>query len=426
MPMFITFVVIGSLAILLVLSRALLALFGPTPQYRTDGFAPGDLGSLDYVVFLGAICDAPINQHTTVTVLRNGDEIYSAELAAIHAAQHGVNLESYEFIAGEVTKRFVEAMTERARAGVQVQVVVDAMGSFGTHDSYFANLRDAGGRVEWYHPLRWYSWPKANNRTHRKLLVVDGKIAFCGGADWADEWLIAKKNKPAWRDTMFRIEGDAVAALQAVFAENWLETDGSVLTGEKQFPPPELNGDATALVVNSTPHSGQTRARILFQTLLESAHRTIDVTTPYFLPDKAVRRAMIRAAQQRGVRVRVLTAGRRIDHAFVRHLSHSMQGSLLKNGIEIHEYEPSMIHAKIMTIDGIWSVIGSTNFDHRSFGLNDEVNVAVRDEKLAARLLQDFENDLEHSGRFTYETWRKRSATAKALDFLIGTFEREE
>ena len=424
--MLIAFIVIGSLAILLLLARVVLALFGPALPYRTEGFEAGDLASDDYVRFLGAISNAPINRNTEISVLKNGEEIYSAELAAIHSAQHSVNLESYEFIEGEVTRRFVDAMAERARAGVAVKVVIDAMGSAGTRDKYFKELRAAGARVAWYHPVRWRSWPKINNRTHRKLLVVDGKTGFCGGADWADEWLKAKKNVPAWRDTMFRVEGDAVAALQAIFAENWLESSGNILTGAEQFPRLEPQGDATALVVNSTPHSGQTRARILFQILLESAHQTIDITTPYFLPDKAARRAMIQAVQKRGVRVRVLTAGQRIDHPMVRHLSHSMEGSLLKNGVEIHDYEASMIHAKILLVDHMWSVVGSTNFDHRSFGLNDEVNIAALDAKLAARLLQDFESDLEQSKQLTYEHWKKRSVVSQVVDSLIGLLEREE
>jgi cardiolipin synthase len=198
------------------------------------------------------------------------------------------------------------------------------------------------------------------------------------------------------------------------------------LTGAHQFPALTPQGDATALVVNSTPHSGQTRARILFQILLTSAHQTIDITTPYFLPDKAARRAMIRAVRDRGVRVRVLTAGRRIDHPYVRHLSNSMEGSLLKNGVEIYEYEASMIHTKVMLVDRMWSVVGSTNFDHRSFGLNDEVNIAALDVQLAARLLQDFESDLEQSKRLTYEDWQKRSVITRVLDSLIGLLEQEE
>ena len=179
-------------------------------------------------------------------------------------------------------------------------------------------------------------------------------------------------------------------------------------------------------MVNSTPHSGQTRARILFQILLASAHQTIDITTPYFLPDKAARRAMIRAVRDRGVRVRVLTAGKRIDHAYVRHLSYSMEGPLLKNGVEIYEYEASMIHTKVMLVDRIWSVVGSTNFDHRSFGLNDEVNIAALDVQLAARLLQDFESDMAQSKRLTYEDWQKRSVVTRVLDSLIGLLEQEE
>ena len=424
--LFVAFVVVGSLAILLLVALVLLALFGPALPYRTEGFESGDLASDNFVQFLGAISNAPINRSTEISVLKNGEEIYSAELAAIHSAQYSVNLESYEFIKGEVTRRFVEAMAARARAGVQVKVVIDAMGSFGTHDSYFQELRSAGARVVWYHPVRWHSWPQINNRTHRKLLIVDGKTGFCGGADWADEWLTATQDIPAWRDTMFRVEGDAVAALQAVFAENWLESSGNILTGPDQFPPPAPKGGATALVVNSTPHSGQTRARILFQILLESAHQTIDITTPYFLPDKAARRAMIRAVRERGVRVRALSAGRRIDHPLVRHLSHSIEGSLLKNGVEIYDYEASMIHAKIMLVDRIWSVVGSTNFDHRSFGLNDEVNIAALDATLAARLLQDFEIDLEQSKRLSYEHWQKRSVITRAADSLIGLLEREE
>jgi cardiolipin synthase len=268
--------------------------------------------------------------------------------------------------------------------------------------------------VKWYHPLRWNTWPNVNNRTHRKLLIIDGKIGFCGGADWGDEWLKPVKGRPAWRDTMFRVEGSAVASLQSIFAENWLESSGHILTGEDQFPALAPKGDATALVINSTPHTGQTRSRILLQILLDSAQQTIDITTPYFLPDKAARRAMIRAVKERGVRVRVVTAGKRIDHPFVRHLSHSLEGALLKNGVEIYDYEPSMLHAKIMVVDGVWSVVGSTNFDHRSFGLNDEVNIALRDVNLAARLLQDFEGDLDRSDRRTYEKWNTRGYSIAA------------
>ncbi len=424
--LFVAFVVFGSLAILLILARVLLALFGPVLPYRTEKFEPGDLAAFDYVQFLGAISNAAVRPNTGFLVLKNGEEIYSAELAAIRSAQSSIDLESYEFLEGEVTRRFVEAMAERARAGVKVKLLIDAVGSFSTRDSYFRELTAAGGRVEWYHPLRWSTWPELNNRTHRKLLIVDGRTGFCGGADWADEWLKARKGAPAWRDTMFRVEGSAVADLQAIFAQNWLESSGTILTREYRFDDSGKAGNATALVVDSTPHKGQTRARILFQLLLDSAHESIDITTPYFLPDKAARRAMIRAARERGVRVRVLAAGSRIDHPFVRRLSHGIEGPLLKNGVEIYDYEASMIHAKIMVIDRRWSVVGSTNFDHRSFGLNDEVNVAALDEELADRLLLDFEVDLKQSTRLTYEQWKKRMLMARFAAFFVGVFEQEE
>jgi cardiolipin synthase len=423
--MFIAFVVIASLALVLLLWRLLLALFKQGLPYRTDGFKPGDLASDDYLQFLAAISNAPTRPHTKIVVLKNGDEIYSTELAAIDSAEFSINLESYEFLEGSVTRRFLEAMAARARAGVKVKLVIDAVGSFGTHDDYFQDLRSAGGRVVWYHPIHWNSWPNINNRTHRKLLIVDGKVGFCGGVDWADEWLIAKNGAPAWRDTMFRVEGKAVADLQAIFAENWLQSCGDILTGADQFPPLGANGDAIALVVNSTPHAGQARARILFQVLLDSAHQSIDITTPYFLPDPAASRAMV-GAVQRGVRVRVIAAGRRIDHPFVRHLSHALEGPLLKSGVEIYDYEAAMIHAKIMTIDGLWSVVGSTNFDHRSFGLNDEVNIAALNADLAARLSQDFVADLRHSKRLSYQHWLERPITTRFLDFFIGLLQREE
>jgi len=424
--LFLAFVAIGSFSILLVLARVLLALFGPALPYRTHSFEPGDLSSDHYARFLGAIANADVRPNTEFLVLKDGEEIYSEELAAIHSAQSSIHLESYEFLEGDVTRRFLAAMIERARAGVQVRLLVDTLGSFSTHDRYFRDLRAAGGHMLWYHPLRWDTWPKMNNRTHRKMLLVDGKIGFVGGADWADEWVTPTKKSPPWRDTMFRVEGDAVADLQAVFAENWLESSGTILTQEYCFSGSRQPGGATALVVDSTPHKGQTRARILFQLLLDSARESIDITTPYFLPDKAARRAMIRAVRRRGVRVRVLAAGQRIDHPFVRRLSHALEGSLLKNGVEIYDFDAAMIHAKIMVIDRRWSAIGSTNFDHRSFGLNDEVNIAALDETLARRLLQDFEADLQHSRRLSYEHWKKRELASRIRAWFLGLFEREE
>jgi cardiolipin synthase A/B len=253
----------------------------------------------------------------------------------------------------------------------------------------------------WYHPLfRWNTWPKANNRTHRKLLIIDGETGFIGGAGIADQWLY-ETEVPVWRDTVFCVEGEAVAGLISAFCENWLESSGEILSSSKQFGFRSLPEGVESFVVSSTPHGGGTQARILFQALINSARHTIRITTPYFLPDRSARQALIAAIQERGVEIQILTAGARIDHPLIRRLSHRSVRRLLEAGAEIYEYEPSMIHAKLMTVDGMWNVVGSTNFDHRSFALNDEVNLAVLDRELAATIEADFFEDLKQSDKLS-------------------------
>lgn len=255
----------------------------------------------------------------------------------------------------------------------------------------------------WYHPLRWNTWPEMNQRTHRKLLVVDGKIGFIGGAGIADHWLYPTSSGPRWRDTVFRMEGAGVAGLISTFAENWLESSGEILSGPEQFGFRELEQGAEGFVVSSTPRGGGTQARILFQVLMRSAQKSIRITTPYFLPDRSARRALEEAARDRGVRVQVLTAGPYIDHPIVHTVSRHGIRQLIRAGAEVYDYLPSMIHAKLMTIDGQWSVVGSTNFDHRSFALNDEVNLAVLDRDLAAVIDSDLDEDLRQSRKLTEE-----------------------
>ncbi len=230
--------------------------------------------------------------------------------------------------------------------------------------------------------------------------MVDGEVGFIGGAGIADYWLYSSPKVPAWRDTMFRMEGEGVAGLISTFSENWLESSGEILSGEKQFGFEAKAEGPRGFVVLSTPHGGGTQARILFQALIASARRSLRITTPYFLPDRSARAALAEAAR-RGVAVQILTAGPHIDHPVVRKLSRESSRRLLRAGAEIYEYQPSMIHAKLMTVDGEWSVLGSTNFDHRSFGLNDEVNLAVLDRDVAAGIERDFEEDLRQSRKLT-------------------------
>ena len=319
----------------------------------------------------------------------------------------------------------LDALVERARAGVEVRLIVDAAGSFGTPSSFFDRLRAAGGQMRWYNPFRVQTWQRVNNRTHRKLMTVDGTTGFIGGAGIADRWLTGTPTSPPWRDTVFRLEGSGVEGLISTFSENWLECSGEILSGPKQFGLAPDNEGPRGFVVISTPHGGGTQARLLFQVLIQSARKSLRITTPYFLPDRSARHALADAAR-RGVQVQILTAGPHIDHPTVRKLSRQGSRELLRAGAEIYEYQPAMIHAKILMIDGLWSVVGSTNMDHRSFGLNDEVNMAVRASEFAARLERDFARDVAESRRISYDEWRHRSIWERAPEIFGWALQRQQ
>lgn len=419
--------VISIIAIAFLALMLFLALFEPGLRYKIRTTPSLPLDSEDFQRILGAIADAQVHSRNRIEVLTNGEVFYEAELEAIGKARHSVNIEAYIFQKGKIARRFVEALTERARAGAQVNIVLDAIGSFATWNSYFKELREAGGQVAWYHPIRWDTLPRINNRTHRELIIIDGEIGFIGGAGIADHWYESKRKHPRWRDTMFRVEGEEVATLQAAFAENWLEASGELLTDKGYFPLCKADGETVAMGVNSSPSiGGSTRARMLFQTLLASAQKSISITTPYFLPDKSARDEMLRAIKERGVAVTIITPGKHSDHLLTRTSSRRLYGELLKAGAQIYEYEPTMIHAKVMIIDGLWSVVGSTNFDNRSFGLNDEVNLAAFDNKLARRLEADVARDIADSRQITYEEWGRRSLFERAHEWLGWVLERQQ
>jgi cardiolipin synthase len=421
------FNVIAIIAIAFLSLMLFLALFEPSLPYKITRAPSVSIDSKEFLHIIEALSDAQIHPRTRVEVLTNGEVYYEAELEAISKARHSINIEAYIFQKGVVASRFVKALTERARAGVQVNIVLDTIGSFATWNSYFKELREAGGRVCWYHPFNWYTLPRINNRTHRELFIIDGEVGFIGGAGVADHWLIGKPGKPRWRDTMFRVEGGAVASLQAAFAENWLEASGEILIGEEYFPFCETDGTASALVVDSSPTTGMsTRARILYQALLASAQQSIYITTPYFLPDRSVRRELVRAIRERGVEIKIITPGKQNDHVLTRRSSRRLYGELLEAGAEIYEYEPAMIHTKSMIVDRTWSVVGSTNFDNRSFGLNDEINLAAFDRQLAERLDLDFRQDVTASRAVSYDEWRRRSIFERAHEWLGWVLERQQ
>lgn len=416
--------VIGAGAVALYGAKVLLNLFGPQPRFAINEDLGASLDSEEFIQFLSLVTDGT-RRRSRLKRLKDGAEFYPAYLEAIGKAKKSINLEFYEFLEGKVTAEVLAALTERARAGVEVRVIVDAIGSMGTSDSYFDELRRAGGQMCWYHPLRWDTWQELNQRTHRKLLIIDGERGFMGGAGVADEWIESVKGRPVWRDTVFCVEGEAVAGMISTFSENWLEASGEILSGPKQFGFRAMPEGVESFVVSSTPRGGGTQARILFQVLIKSARKTIRITTPYFLPDKSAREALIEAVEKRGVSVQILTAGPHIDHKFIRTLSRRSSRHLLMAGAEIFEYQPAMIHAKLLTVDGMWCVIGSTNFDHRSFALNDEVNLAVLDRELAATIEGDFEEDLKVSEPLTLAMMRDRTPLGKLEDLLGEALESQ-
>ena len=316
-------------------------------------------------------------------------------LDEIRAARASVNMECYIFRADSTGRQFMEALAERARAGVAVTLVVDAVGSVGFGLGAIRELRSAGCRVELYQRIRWYRLARLNNRTHRELLIVDGRVAFVGGAGVADSWGTGRPGHRPWRDTMARVQGPVVAAVQGVFAENWLECCGEILVGDLYFPALEPCGETLALVVKSSPADRATVSRVVFQLLLEGTRETVRINTPYFLPDRSLRKTFVELAR-RGVKVDLILPGASTDQRWVRLASRRKYGQLLEAGIRIHEYRPGMIHVKAMIVDGVWAVIGTTNIDNRSFEHNDEnwlCRTAAR-----ARLTEDF-SGISEAGR---------------------------
>jgi cardiolipin synthase len=402
---------------------AIVLLFTPRIDYHVT--APLRPDSDDFLRVLQSGCQAAMHPQNRVEVLTNGAQFYPAMRDAIRAAQESVNLEAYILQPGSAADMLIDAMAERARAGVEVRVVLDAIGSAGTGGATARRLREAGCVLNYYQPIRWYRLHRLNNRTHREMLVVDGRVAFTGGAGIADWWLKARKRTPAWRDTMVRIEGPVVSAIQGVFAENWLECCGEILTSYRHWPTLEPRGGVHAMVVKSSPSDRATASRVVFQMLIEGATGSIDIATPYFLPDRALRRALVRAAR-RGVRVRVIVPGRLTDQHLVRLASRRMYRELLDGGVHIHEYRPSMTHVKALLVDDGWAVIGTTNVDNRSFEHNDEINVAFCEQEVTSRLRQDFEADLAASDEVTLTAWRRRPVLEKIVGPVCWILERQQ
>ena len=353
-----------------------------------------------------------------VTALQNGVEIFPAMLEAIHGAKVSITFETYIYWSGEIGAKFADALAERARAGVRVNVTIDWVGSIKMEQELVDRMEDAGVHVERYRPLHWYNISRMNNRTHRKLLVVDGRIGFTGGVGIADQWQGNAEDAEHWRETHFRIEGPVVAQLQAAFNDNWIKTTGEVLNGEAYFPPLAQAGGMLAHLFVASPSGGSESMHLMYLMAIAAAVRSIDLEASYFVPDELAIKALL-AARQRGVRVRIIVPGEHIDSDAVRLSSRTSWGPLLAAGIEIHEYVPTMMHTKLLIIDDEMVSVGSTNFDIRSFRVNDEASLNVYDHAFAAQMTAAFEQDLEKTRKYDYAMWERRPLREKLVEKLL-------
>lgn len=364
---------------------------------------------------LGTLLGPPIIDGNLVTNLENGVEIFPAMLEAVKGARHNINFETYIYWSGDIGREFAQALSERSRAGVDVHVLIDWVGSQKMEQALLDMLIEAGVHVERYHPLHWYHLARINNRTHRKLLIVDGEVGFTGGVGIADNWAGDATTPDHWRDSHYRLQGPAVAQMQAAFMDNWIKSTGAVLQGPEYFPALEPVGDAAAQVFTSSPSGGGDSMLLMYLLSITAAEHTIDLSASYFVPDDLTRRAL-RSALERGVRVRIIVPGTKIDTEVVRKASRAQWGELLEAGAEIYEFQPTMFHCKMLIVDRLMVSVGSTNFDNRSFRLNDEANLNVYDVEVATRVSAVFESDLERARRISYADWKARPWQEKLLE----------
>jgi cardiolipin synthase len=355
-----------------------------------------------------------------VLVLTNGEATYRAMLEAIASARHRVSFETYIFAAGEVAERFTGAFEAAARRGVDVRILLDSVGASGADGAHISRLERAGGRIGWFNPVASWSLEEANYRTHRKALVIDGEHAFVGGVGVADHWETDTERYPRWRDTQVALRGPVALDVEAAFNENWIESGGVV---DPDLLPHDAapRGTTRAVAVWSSPEAGVSRTKLLYLLSLAASRRTLDIQSPYFITDESTTWSLL-DARSRGVRIRLLVEGDITDAKPVKFASRALYERLLEAGIEIYEYRPTMMHTKAVMIDGLLSIVGSANFDNRSFELNDELNVAMFDAAVHRRLLSDFERDLKESTRLELEAWRARPFHIRTREKLWSLF----
>jgi cardiolipin synthase len=378
----------------------------------------------EFVRTMGVLLGPALTEGNRVTTLINGDLIFPAMLEAIHSAERTITFETYIYWSGKIGKAFADALSERARRGVKVHILLDWVGSQKMDKALLDDMSRAGVEIRRYHPLSWRTVDRLNNRTHRKLLVVDGCVGFTGGVGIADEWSGDAQDSNHWRDTHYRVEGPVVAQMQAAFCDNWLKVSGAVLQGDGYFPPLAPRGTHLAQMFRSSPEGGSESMHLMYLLAVAAATKSIDLAMAYFVPDELALQAL-RQALERGVRVRIITPGRYTDAPYVRRGSRALWGDILRAGAEIYEFQPTMYHCKVLIVDALWVSVGSTNFDNRSFRLNDEANLNVHDRDFAFRQIADFESDLGRSRRIAYQAWMNRPLSEKATERFFALFRRQ-
>ncbi len=405
-------IVVTTVALLLV---ANLTLGNKKIDYRVESVAaPADP---EFLRSIGSLLGPPVVGGNRVRALLNGAETFPAMLGAIRAARQTITFETYIYWSGTIGQEFAEALAERARAGVAVHVLIDWWGGEDIQERYRARMEAAGVQVEVYNPPRPETLARMNSRTHRKLLVVDGRIGFTGGVGIADPWRGDAQDPEHWRDTHFQVEGPVVAEMQGAFTDNWTAVNGHVLHGAGYFPPLAAAGTESAQMFTSAAGGGAESVQLLYLMSIAAARQTVRLSMAYFVPDEVAVRELV-AARQRGVRIQIILPGPHMDRQIVRRASRSRWGPLLRAGVEIYEYQPTMYHCKVLIVDDVWTSVGSTNFDSRSFSLNDEANLNIHDVAFGLAQAQHFERDRARSRRVSLADWDSRPWHDKLRDAL--------
>jgi cardiolipin synthase len=407
--------VLGVLAAFLVTALLLLIAQDQETLHVESPVAAGDP---HFAAYVASLVGTAVESGDEYVVLRNGDEAFPAMLDAIRRAERRISFESFIYENGVVGDQFTHEFVAAASRGVTIRIVLDAFGATLSQASIDA-LANAGVETRWFNPIRPWSLEETNYRTHRKVLVVDGRVGFTGGLGLADHWRGNAEEPDHWRDTQFKITGRLVRTLEASFYENWLEAGGR--SAPALDPEQPAHGRARSVALWSNPTSGASNVKLLYLLSIGAARHSIDIQSPYFILDESSRWALSQA-RQRGIRVRILTDGDITDAKPVKYSSREGYQQLLDWGVEIYEYQPTMMHVKAMIVDGSWNVIGSANFDNRSFELNDELTVAAADTQLASDLTRDFEDDLTKSIRLDPATWKHRSLLEKAREQFWAMF----